>query len=88
MLFKLVEVKVFEPEVKEGLEPHPAWYRYVNCWLDTTSGIPCCSVAVGNGDWYVFSNNKTDIFLGRFTAEIVGEIDSSRAMEGDRFEVA
>lgn len=87
-MFKLVEVKVFELEVKEGLEPHPARYQYVNCWLDMTSGIPCCSLAVGNGEWYLFPNKKTDIFLREFTAEIVGKIDSSRELERDRFELA
>lgn len=79
---RLVEVRVFEPEDK--LLKTPSRYRITNCWQDSRGRIN----NVGREGWWPFEGGKEECFLGWGEAEILGEIDISRANERDRFQAA
>lgn len=92
----LVEVKYFQPETQSGLEKfaldghwdYPSRYVYTNCWqrIDDSGQIQCCEV--GGQAWWNFPDGVCEDFLSKYRAEIIGEIDSDRYMERNRYELA
>ena len=88
----LYEVKIYEPAVTAGLFPRPERYRYTNMeqWTEDHCNERIKSLRHAEGTWH-FIDGKCAIYdsgAGGYTvAEIVKEIDESRAMEPDRFEV-
>jgi hypothetical protein len=90
---KLVEVKVFEPakhsslgECKiDGQFSHLDRHRFTNCWQKPLpSGAIRCWQLGCQGRWDFVDGVCLD-FLGRYRAEIVGEISRDRQGEKDRF---
>lgn len=89
---KLYEIRIHEPAVSKGLFPRPERWRYTNCYQfdkDEDRGKPLTQVGTQHPWW--FKDGKAEVYDpgtdGMVLAEIVGEIDSSRDMEKDRFEV-
>ncbi len=88
---QLFEIRILEPEEKNELEEyaldgvfdHPRRYRYTKCWYRGGDKF----TPVGGEGIFPFENGYCPRFKGK-EAWVVGEIDSSRFGEGDRFELA
>ena len=87
---KLYEVRIYECAVTEGLFPRPERYRYTNMWQHQEGSDRVKPLRYCEGTWQ-FIDGKCAVYDcasgGYAPAEIVGEIDASRSMEPDRFEV-
>lgn len=86
---RLYEVRIHEPAVTEGLFPRPERYRFTNMWQWNPDIGRIKPLRYCEGTWR-FLDGKCLIYDmasdGYIPAEIVGEIDKSRAMDSDRFE--
>jgi hypothetical protein len=89
-MHQLYEVRIYECAVTDGLVPRPERYRYTNMFqyaFDT--GNDAIKVLHWGGGRWEFGSGRAQIYDSgadrMTTAEIVGPIDDSRAMESDRF---
>jgi hypothetical protein len=88
---RLFEIKVLEPETGrgsknyalDGMNAHPRRYRYINCWYSSGNRF----TPVGAQHSFIFEDGYCPQFMDN-EAWVVGEIDSSRISEPDRFELA